>query len=118
MDSEVEELSSKSVSATARVAGAEIKTMYTFGPGIEVIEIFADGQIMAKFMKDKTQDVYCNVMKHDALPPGTDVSAATVISANNCTITTEICRRGKRESIAVYKNDVLLCRSGNTILEE
>lgn len=76
-----------------------------------------NGGLRVKIVNDESHDMYCNDMKHDELPPGVIVGASTAIAANSCIVTTEVTRRGKRESIAVYKNDTLLCRTGSAILE-
>lgn len=108
----------ESVTAAKRIAGTDVKTVYSFGSGTDFIEVFVNGGLRVKIVNDESHHVYCNEKKHDYLPPGVIVGASTVIAANSCIITTEVTRRGKRESIAVYKNDTLLCRTGNIILGE
>lgn len=108
----------KTVPATAQIAGTDIKTVYSFGGDTYVIEVFVSGELKVKIVESEKHVMYYNDMKHDDLPPAEDICASTVIAANNCVINTEITRRGKRQSIAVYKNEQLLCRNGSTILEE
>lgn len=74
--------------------------------------------LRVKIFNGESHDMCCNDLKHHELPAGVIVGASTVIAANNCIITTEVTRRGKRESIAVYKNGTLLCRTGSAILED
>lgn len=92
--------------------------MYSFGSDTEFIEVFVNGELRVKIVNGESHDMYCNERKHDELPAGVIVGASTVIAANSCMITTEITRRGKREAIAVYKNDTLLCRTGSATLED
>lgn len=106
----------KNVSATTKTAGVEIKTNYHYGGTSDFIEVFIDGELRAKIVKDQVHDAYCNAMKHEGIPQGEDVCASTVIEANDCKIKTDVFRRGKKETIAVYKDDKLLCRAGSTIL--
>lgn len=110
--------SEQNVSAVTRTAGVDIKTVYTFGSETDSIEVFVNGQLRVKIVKGEKQDEYYNELKHDDLPAVGNICASTVIAANNCVITTEVTRRGKKESISVYKNDTLLCRTGSSIVEK